>query len=176
MQWAVSFATQATGQPPTAPANAQWLLPSKLRQKCSGKGIVTVFSRPMKQTFDLSARSPDAAIHQRDGKVISSFLAAVLRRVVTADGSSVCFDGCRSVTACPDTVLEAVANFDPCIAVVGTGGSPPPMKGAPGVAQFSVGGRDVVRRNRIATTKPFLECLNDNPISSWIGHAVSCSV
>lgn len=176
MQWTVGFATQATGQPPTATANTQWLQPAKLREKRSRPRIVTVLSGSMKQAFDLSARSPEAAIQKRDGKVISSFLATVLRCVIAADGSAVCLDGCRAVTACPDTVLEAVANFEPGIAVIETRGSSPPMKGATGVAQFSVGGRDIVRRSRITTTKLLLEVLNDNPIVVWIGHAASCSV
>jgi len=38
------LAAEATGQSPTAAANAQWLLRAKLREKLNGSRIVPVFS------------------------------------------------------------------------------------------------------------------------------------
>ena len=104
----MGLAAEATGQSSTTAANAQRLLLAKLREKLGGSRIVPVFSRQIKQTFDLSKRSRDIAIHKRNGEMILSFLARVFRRVLARDGSAVCPDGRSPVAACSDTVLEAV--------------------------------------------------------------------
>ena len=76
MQWAMGLAAEATGQSSTTAANARRLLLAKLREKLGGSRIVPVFSRQIKQTFDLSKRSRDTAIHKRNGEMILSFLDA----------------------------------------------------------------------------------------------------
>jgi hypothetical protein len=119
-------------------------------QKLSGSRIVPVFGRQAKQTFDLSKRSLDAAVHKRNGEMILSFLAPVFRRVLARDGSAICPDGRGPVAACSDTVLEAVTHFEPRIAVVRTRRALPPVKSATGIAQLSVCGSYVVRRGRAA--------------------------
>jgi hypothetical protein len=176
MQWAMGLAAQATGQPPTTTADAQRLLLAKLREKLGGSRIVPAFSRQVKQAFDFSTRPHEAAVHQRNGEMILSFLATVLRRVVAHDGSAICPDSRRRATVCSDTVLEAVTHFKPRITVMGTRRSAPPMKGKTGIAQFSVCGSYVVRRSRTAEAKLLLEFLNRKPTFVRIGHVISCSV
>jgi hypothetical protein len=78
--------------------------------------------------------------------------------LVVGDGSTIRLDGCRSVAARSNAVLEAEAHLEPRITVIWNGRLTPPMKGASCVAaQFSIGGCYVVCCNRIATTKPVLE-------------------
>jgi hypothetical protein len=170
MQGAMGLAAEATGQSPTTAANAQRLLLAKLREKLSGPRIVPVVSRQIKQTFDLSKRSRDTAVHKRNGEMILSFLARVFRRVLARDGSAVCPDGRSPVAACSDTVLEAVTHFQPRITVMWTRRPLPPMKSETGIAQFSVCGSYVVRRSRAAEAKLFLEFLNCKPTLIRIGH------
>ena len=176
MEWAMGLTAQTTEQAPTTTAHAQWLLLAKLREKLGGSRIVPVFSRQVKQAFDFSTRPPEAAVHKRNGEMILSFLAPVFRRVVGRDGSAVCPYSRSRVSACSDTVLEAVTHFEPRVTVMWTRRSAPPMKGQTGIAQFSVCGSYVVRRRRIAEAKLLLEFLNRKPTFVWIGHVISCSV
>jgi hypothetical protein len=84
------------------------------------------------------------AIDQGHSEVVPSFLLGKLGRVVRFDGLSIASDGRGPITACPDSVLGTVANFEPGATVVWTCRSSPPMKSAAAVADFSVGGGDVI--------------------------------
>ena len=161
MQQALGLAAQATGQRPTTAANAQWLL-AKLREKFCGLRIVPVLSRHFKQAFDFSTRL-GAAVYQGNCEMILSFLAPVLRRVIARDGSAICANSRSGVTACSNTILEAVTHFEPRVTVVWTRRSAPPLKGETAIAQFAVCSRYVVRRSRTAEAKLLLEPLNCEP-------------
>lgn len=114
----MGLTAQTTGQAPTTTAQAQWLLFAKLREKLGGSRIVPVFSCQVKQVFDFWTRAPEPAVHERNGEMILSLLASVLRRVVGRDGSAVCPDSRSRVSACSDTVLEAVTHFEPRFTVM----------------------------------------------------------
>jgi hypothetical protein len=78
-------AAEPTCQPPTATTNAQWLFLANLLEEIGRLRIVAVFSGPTEQTFDFSTVPCVTTIEERDSKMILSFLAAVLGRVVGPD-------------------------------------------------------------------------------------------
>jgi hypothetical protein len=166
----VGFAAEPTCQPSTATANARWLFLANLLEEICRLRIVAFFSCPTEQMFDFSTVPHGTAIEKRDSKMILSFLAAVHRRVVAPDGSSVRPDGGGRIPASSYAVLKTVTDLKPGITILRASGTSPPLKGSPEVAQFAVCSGDVVRCGCVPETKLVPELTDRDSMSVQIAH------
>ena len=172
MQRAMPFAAQPRCQPSTATANAGWLLVAKLLEKIGSLRIVAVFNRPIEQKFGFWTIAGGTTVDERDRKMILSFLSAVHCRVVASNCPPVGPDGCGRGTASPYSVLKAVTDLEPCIAIVRASRTAPPLKSSPEVPQFAVCGGDVVRCGRVSETKLVLQLADLESTSTQITHVL----